>query len=357
MSTPHPTSANPSDPDQTRRAKLEAFDPDGPGAENGRLFGLPFNYAESAVAILPVPWDATASYGTGSARGPEAILEASPQLDLDDPDRPEAWQAGFFLLERSAEWQQRNRNLRPAVQEYLRLMAAGAPLDPKLIERVNAETEALRQWVFARTGESYAAGKVPGLLGGDHGTALGAIQAGLQRHPEMGVLQLDAHADLRVAYEGFVHSHASIMHNALESGLKTLVSVGLRDTSPGEQSRMQQDERIHAFAQRSLEAERYGGSSWSEQVERILAPLPEKVWVSFDIDALDPSLCPNTGTPVPGGLAFGEASFLLGALVHSGRRIVGFDLTEVAPHPNGKDEWDANVGARVLFRLCSLAVS
>lgn len=339
-----------------RDAKLASFDPDGVGAENGRLFGLPFSHAESAVVVLPVPWDATASYGGGSAKGPEAVLAASPQLDLDDPDFPEAWQRGFFMLDASGEWRQRNRNLRPQVQEYLRLLAAGAPVDRKVIDTVNAETEALRQWVFARTGESFAAGKVPGLVGGDHGTALGAIQAGLQRCPDMGLLQIDAHADLRVAYEGFLHSHASIMHNALESGLKTLVSAGIRDTSPGERQRMDSDPRIHAFTQRSLEAERYRGRSWADQVQDILAPLPEQVWVSFDIDGLDPALCPNTGTPVPGGFAFGEASFLLSALVQSGRRIVGFDLTEVAPHPNGRDEWDANVGARVLFRLCSLAV-
>ena len=341
--------------DASRKAKLDAFDPDGIGAENGRLFGLPFNHAESAVAILPVPWDATASYGAGSSKGPATIRAASPQLDLDDPDFPLAWQAGFHMLDISEEWQQRNRALRPLVQEYLRLMAAGAQVDASIADRVNAETEALRQWVFARTGESFAAGKVPGLLGGDHGTALGALQAALMRHPEMGLLQLDAHADLRVAYEGFVHSHASIMHNALEGGLKTLVSVGLRDTSPGERKRMADDPRIHAHAQRQLESERFQGKTWAEQAETILEPLPPEVWVSFDIDVLDPALCPNTGTPVPGGMSFGQVSYLLGALLHSGRRLVGFDLTEVAPHPNGRDEWDANVGARVLYRLCCLA--
>ena len=340
----------------TREEKLAAFDPNGVGAAHAQVFGLPFSHAESRVVILPVPWDATASYEAGSSRGPEAIRKASPQLDLDDPDVPDSWQAGFFMLQSSPEWQQRNRVLRPRVSEHLRLLESGAEPDDSLPQRVNEETEALRKWVFERTEETLHAGKIPGLLGGDHGTALGAMQAGLAQYPAMGILQIDAHADLRDAYEGFRHSHASIMHNALDAGVTCLVPVGLRDVCQAENQILSADPRISAFPQHVLDTRRFNGENWKACVADIIAALPQDVWVSFDIDGLDPSLCPNTGTPVPGGLSFAEVSFLLGELMHSGRLIIGFDLTEVSPDPDDRHEWDANVGARILYRLCSVAV-
>jgi agmatinase len=91
-------------------------------------------------------------------------------------------------------------------------------------------------------------------------------------------------------------------------------------------------------------------------IGRAVADLPPRVWVSFDIDGLDPALCPNTGTPVPGGLSFAEAVGLLRLLTASGRKVVGFDLSEVAPGPDGRSRWDANVGARVLYKLIGFAL-
>ena len=339
----------------TREEKLASFDPNGIGAVSAQIFGLPFNYPESRVILLPVPWDATASYRPGSASGPEAIRNASPQLDLFDPDYPLSWQEGFFMLQVSSEWAQRNRIIRPAVAEYIRLMEHGAQPDGKVLQRVNEETEALRKWVFERTAETLKEGKIPAVLGGDHSTPLGAMQAALARHPGMGILQIDAHADLRIAYEGFVHSHASIMYNALQAGIGSLVQVGLRDVCLAEKELIETDPRIHAFFQHQLDARRFAGATWSECCKEIVAILPKEVWISFDIDGLDPALCPNTGTPVPGGMSFAEASYLLGEVVRSGRTIIGFDLNEVAPGHRDDDEWDANVGARILYRLCSLA--
>ena len=95
---------------------------------------------------------------------------------------------------------------------------------------------------------------------------------------------------------------------------------------------------------------RDGGETWRQQVDRIVQELPQKVYLSWDIDGLDPTLCPHTGTPVPGGLSFHMATALVAGVVRSGRRIVGFDLVEVAPGPDG-DEWDGNVGARLLYKM------
>jgi agmatinase len=168
------------------------------------------------------------------------------------------------------------------------------------------------------------------------------------------VLHLDAHADLRVAYEGFTYSHASVMYNAAERlpEIARIVQVGIRDLSQEEHEYAQRSKgRIVQHHDQVLARARLEGESWSTQVRRIAEALPRDVYVSFDIDALDPSLCPHTGTPVPGGLSFQQAAYLLAALGWHDRRIVGFDLVEVAPDPSGADEWDGNVGARLLYKL------
>jgi len=203
-----------------------------------------------------------------------------------------------------------------------------------------------------------AQGKLPGVVGGDHSVALGAIRAVAERHPGLGLLHFDAHADLRRAYEGFRWSHASIMYNVLSDvpGVARLVQVGVRDYSDEEEAFLQANRgQVTTYFDPDLRRSLVDGESWSRIALRIVASLPRDVYVSFDIDGLDPALCPHTGTPVPGGLSFAEASAVLRLVVESGRRIVGFDLSEVAPDPAG-GEWDGNVGARVLYKLIGFAL-
>ncbi|MFT7588992.1 MAG: agmatinase [Limisphaerales bacterium] len=352
--------------DQANSNPSNAFDPEGPGLVNTGIFGLPYGFNEAELVILPIPWDITSSYGSGSAYGPEAIYKASRQVDLMDSDFPEAWKKGIFMLEISKHWQMTNRTMRPSVREYLRLLESGADLSASAIPRqINEISEELRKWVFDQTKQLFQAEKIPAILGGEHSVILGALQAALQKHPEMGMLHLDAHADLRISYEGFTHSHASIMHNLLEHGLKSLVQVGIRDYSPGELNYISKDKRINTFFQSDLDRKSYEGISWKAQVDQIVTALPQTVWVSLDIDVLDPSLCPNTGTPVPGGLDFGKTCYLLSEVIKTGKKLIGFDLVEIAPPTNSnnnmsstniRDEWDANVGSRILFKLCSLAI-
>jgi len=174
----------------------------------------------------------------------------------------------------------------------------------------------------------------------------------------MGVLHIDAHADLRRAYEGFVWSHASIMYNVATRipQVSKLVQVGIRDYCGEELDFAKASKgRVVTHFDALLSRERAGGTPWLKQCQRIVRALPREVYVSFDIDGLDPALCPHTGTPVPGGLGFHQAFELVGELVRSGRRIVGLDLNEVAPGADG-DEFDANVGARVLYKLIGWAL-
>ncbi len=169
------------------------------------------------------------------------------------------------------------------------------------------------------------------------------------------MLHVDAHADLRVKYQGFERSHASIMNNVMNATWKPekLVQVAIRDFSQEEFAMIRERKDISTFFDLYLKRDLFEGKSWSEICAKIVEVLPSHVYVSFDIDGLSPEYCPHTGTPVPGGLTFDQANYLLSAVVHSGRRIVGFDLNEVAP---GEDEWDGNVGARLLYKMCGWSV-
>lgn len=331
------------------------YDPDQAPLADAGLFGLPFRVDDARLVIVPVPWDATTSYRAGTSRGPEAIRAASHQLDLYDIELGEPWRAGIAMLPIPADiaaWNAEARHDAEKVIETGGRIAGNAALEQALA-RVNAASARLDARVHADVSSLIARGKLVGTLGGDHSVPFGAIRA----HSDagtLGVLHVDAHADLRDAYEGFARSHASIMCNVLRElpNVTRLVQVGIRDLAVTEAKLAQaQGDRVRVHHDAELATRMLDGEAWTAICRDIVSALPDRVYISFDIDGLDPALCPNTGTPVPGGLSFHQACLLIRAVVRSGRRIVGFDLNEVAPGPD--DEWDANVGARILYKLCS----
>ncbi|MFN0204529.1 MAG: agmatinase family protein [Bacteroidia bacterium] len=333
------------------------FDPNGLGMANGNLYGLPFSVEEAKLVIIPVPWEVTVSYRAGTADGPQAILDASLQVDLFDEEIPDAWKLGIAMLPISTEIREKSDNLRTKATIIIEALEneAEASTYVHLYEEINREGEALKNNLCEIALNLMRQGKKVALLGGDHSTPLGLMQAFAQEYEEYGILHIDAHCDLREAYEGFTYSHASIMYNALAfPQISKLVQVGIRDFCEAEAQLAQDSEgRVVIHSHREMAKARFVGKTWEEICEKIVVQLPENVYISFDIDGLDPALCPNTGTPVAGGLQLEEAMFLIEKVVTSGRTIIGFDLNEVAPNPNGEDEWDANVGARVLYRLCN----
>ncbi|MDI1447188.1 arginase family protein [Polyangium sp. 6x1] len=337
-----------------------SFDPNAPAAEDSGIYGLPFTEDDAAVVLVPVPWEVTTSYGGGTSGGPAAILAASRQVDLYDLDVEKPYAPGIFMqdeAEEIARWNEEGRALAQKIievggvvetDELRAALARVNELGAKLNARVEAETERL-----------VAKGKIVGIVGGDHAVPLGAIEALARRHPGLGILHFDAHSDTRRAYEGFTFSHASIMYNVLSraAGVGKLVQVGIRDVCEEEMDYVaSQGERARVFFDRDLARRKIGGETFATITREIVDALPREVWVSFDVDGLDPRYCPHTGTPVPGGLDFHEAVYVIGEVARSGRTIVGFDLNEVAPGPDG-DEWDANVGARLLYKLIGLTLA
>jgi len=337
----------------TKKEKISTFDPNGL-ATSENLFGLPFTYEESETAVLPIPWEVTVSYSAGTAAGPRAIAEASLQVDLFDPYLKNAWQRGIYLLETDHTLESASNKYRLLAEKHIDNLENGK-VDETLLNSVNEACKGMVARVKELCAKVLEDGKRLALLGGDHSTPLGYIQALAERHESFGILQIDAHADLRDAYEGFEFSHASIMYNALKvPQVSKLVQVGIRDYCEAENDTIEQSNgRIATYFDRDLKAARFNGKTWKEQCDEIVAQLPEKVYLSFDIDGLDPKLCPNTGTPVAGGFEVEEVLFLLEAVVKSGKKIIGLDLNEVAP---GEDEWDANVGARLLYKLCNIMI-
>ncbi len=330
------------------------FDPNGAANTDAGIFGLPYDFNESKLIYLPVPWEATTSYGGGTSKGPAAILEASYQLDLFDLEVEKPYEAGQFMLPISSKILRWNREAKAAAQMVIK--ADGKAKNPKLkkaLAKVNELSEKLNEEVFKEASRILNAGKIIGLVGGDHSTPFGAIQAQAAKEKNFGILHIDAHSDTRNAYEGFQWSHASIMHNVMEKipEVKKLVQVGIRDFCEEEYNYIHNSRsRITTFFDLHLAKRKAEGSPWHALAKEIVSHLPPKVWISFDIDGLDPRLCPGTGTPVPGGLDFYEAVLLIGEVARSGRTIIGFDLNEVAP---SETEWDANVGARVLYKMAA----
>jgi agmatinase len=326
------------------------FDPDAEASGDG-IFGLPTPPEDAALVLLPVPWDVTTSYRRGTARGPSAIRAASAQVDLFDLETGRPWERGIAMLDEDAllvAWHAAAEGARDAGDK-----GRVNELCARMNARVHEQTRRLR-------GE----GRIVGVVGGDHSVPFGAIRALAEEFPGLGVLHVDAHADLREAYQGYAWSHASIFWNVLAHvpQVARVVQVGIRDLGEREHLMIEAeharpDGRLRTFFDKDLK-----DLHWRTLIDQ----LPGRVWVSFDVDGLDPALCPNTGTPVPGGLSFREACALLRTLGESGRRIVGFDLNEVSPEqtavaaPGGsrgdgaepKDSWDAIVGARLLYKLC-----
>ncbi len=329
-----------------------SFDPNSAGATEAGIFGLPYSPDESAVVLVPVPFDATTSYRPGAANGPQAILKASRQVDLFDVETGNPWSTGIALLPEAEEIRGWNNKARGAAERAMadrdddKSRTADVRLVNDLCARVNERVhDEVSKWLDA--------GKIVGTIGGDHGCVYGAIAAHAERYSEFGILHVDAHADLRHAYDDFEWSHASIMDNVYRRlpSVARLVQVGVRDFCEEERDCIAaSDGRIKTYYDAGLVSERFAGVTWADQVARMIEDLPEQVYVSFDIDGLDPVLCPNTGTPVPGGLSFNQAIYLVGAVARSGRQIIGFDLAEVAPGP-ADDEWDGNVGSRILYKL------
>ena len=317
---------------------LDTFDPNGVGLDNGAYFGLPFTPDEARLVLISAPWDVTVSYGTGTSEAPDAIIEASMQLDLYDALSPGAWRRGIATADIDYSLLETSQRLRSDAERVIRHLEEGGSVADdavcRKIRRVNEGCVQMNENIRAQARAWLAQGKLVGLVGGDHSTPYGLVQALGERGEGFGILHIDAHCDLRRA--------------------ERIVEVGVRDYCDAEAELARSSERIRMFDDTQLSAAAFEGETWGATCRRIVTELPERVYVSFDIDGLSVEYCPHTGTPVAGGLTFNQAVYLLHETVRSGRRIIGFDVVEVVPRPGSSI--DASTGARILYKLCGLTL-
>ena len=335
--------------------QLEAIERGDPPLKEAGIFGLPYSTEQSALVLIPVPWDATASYGLGASTGPKSILEASHQLDLEDSCFGRFYSEGISLLPENLSIKKWNKQ----AYDYVKDLRSTTCKNKKVKQaKVNAFSKNINDYVYQTAYSLLNQEKKVGLIGGDHSSPFGLIQALGEFYEDFGILHIDAHHDLRKAYEGFKHSHASIMYNTMQEvpQVTKLVQVGIRDYCKPETDYIKEQSRVSVFYDRDLFRWKALGESFQSIVDEIISNLPKNIYVSFDIDGLSPQFCPNTGTPVPGGLSFNEACYLLERLKETERQVVGFDLCEVC-RAKDNSQWDENVGSRILYKLCGTVLT
>jgi agmatinase len=262
------------------------------------------------------------------------------------------------LTEQTQNWADNSDKYKGLAQPIIAALESGEVIEshPALqsdLDKINKVCRELKDEVRERVLYWMKKGKKVVLLGGDHSTPLGYYEAMATQHENFGILHLDAHMDLRMAYEGFTYSHASIMYNALQlPQISKIVQIGIRDFCKQEvETVMAQNGRVIVHTDSDMKAETFKGITWEQQCNAIIAALPQKVLISFDVDGMYAWYGPNTGTPVPGGFSFEQATYLFNKLADSGRTIIGVDFVEVTP---GETDWDGNVGARMLYHLCGV---
>lgn len=265
-------------------------------------------YESAAIAILPVPYDGTSTWIKGADRGPEALLDASYNLE-------------FYDIETESEVYKRGI----------------ATLDP-VVE--SSTPEAMSDEVERRVERILDDGKFPVLIGGEHSVSIGAFRAMARRYPNISILQLDAHSDMRDEYEGSPCNHACVMARAKEL-TPNITQVGIRSTAREELHNIDPDRTF--YAHRIAE-----DSGW---IERVSSQLGEEVYITIDLDVLDPSVLPSTGTPEPGGMSYREVISLLRRIIEE-HRVVGLDVVELCPNPSAKAS--DFLAAKLIYQFLSL---
>jgi agmatinase len=336
---------------------LKNYDPNAAGVISNNIFGLPFNVTNARVVFIPVPWDVTVSSHSGTAEGPENILRNSFQIDLYDPVAPNAWEKGMAMETIDPKIVQENIATRIMATKVIQFLESGGNPTTNadiqtMIRQVNDSCNNLIFKLKDKSLRYLKNGQIPVLVGGDHSISSGLINA-LAEEQKFGILQIDAHADLRKDYEGFVHSHASVMRNALEiPGVTKIIQTGIRELCPEEEQILaKHHQKIKTYFDHDLHRRLFAGENWADICDEIVDSLPDKVYITFDVDGLEPACCPGTGTPVPGGLSYNQALYLLESVANKGKSIIGADLVETGP-----GNIDGIVSCRLLFRLAGLLI-
>ena len=248
-------------------------------------------YEHARVVLLPVPYDGTSTFIKGADKAPQAIIDASDSIELYD------------------------------IEEDIEIYTQGIHTAKPIIEK--SSPEKMTEAVYQRVKSYLIDNKLVGLLGGEHSVSFGAIKAHTEKYPNLSVLQLDAHADLREEYQNSAYNHACVMRRVQE--IAPIVQVGIRNVCKEEQPFMVPENVFYAHKIR------YNDFWMQDAIEQ----LSENVYLTIDLDCFDPSILPSTGTPLPGGMTWWQVLDFISE-VNKQRNIVGFDVVELCPNPTDK---------------------
>lgn len=339
--------------DKAEKIKL---DPNAPRSHNGCFLGLPIAENDAQTVVLCAPWagaQADSHIHTAAAN----VLEASYRLPLYDPDVPDAWKRGFSLRLPDAQLSERGKQFREKAAGLSLFAESGeSPSEGRYVqtsfEEVDKEAAALKQELRQEAKALLDNHKSVGLLGGDSSTQLGLLEALAERYPEFGILHLGARMGLNTSWPGPACSPETFLHHALQLGsVAQLTLAGARHCSPREEKTANGKENIAVFYQHEIRRRLFRGHTYSQICGDIIRDLPDRVYISFDIDALLPHYRPHSAGTAPGGFEFEEATYLLKRLVDAELEIIGFGLCGVAGEPH---TWEGQVGAQLLYRLGNL---
>lgn len=331
------------------------------GNDNGGYYFRSAITTEDAdIVLVSAPWAVTSAAGQGAAYTPDAIIDASTTVSLYDIVSQTSIDGKVATADVDYDLQESSLQFGGDAAKVVSHIEDGGTLTgdyfARKVVRINLGFRDMHRSVGKRVFRFADKGKIVGVVGGDHSVALGAVRSISAVHPGLGVLFIDAHSDLRPSGKIFDYSHLSVARNIVDevAQVSKMVQVGVRDISLEEIEFAERHPKITLFCHEQMTADRFAGHSWSQVCDDVVAQLPEKVYISFDIDALSPECCPHTKRPVAGGMTFDEAVCLINRVASSGRQIVGFDLTEIVPVMDSGV--DAAVGARMLVKLCAAAI-
>lgn len=311
-------------------------------------FDLPKSSAHP-LPILALGWDLTTSFRAGTAEAPLHMHAVSHQVDVHHP-----W-FGHAVVDRGIQSiptpelvTTYQRMYAPAARAYMMAWHGSGPSSAS--DDLNTVGEAVHAAIANTVSANYTT--CMGVVGGEHSITAGVVAGIAQHHTQFGILQVDAHMDCRDAYQGFQHSHASVMRRCAGlSAVDTVVQVGIRDYCLDEVA-FANDQGFHTWFDWDLQTALFEGQSWQSLCQRMVDPLPERVYITVDVDGLEPSFVPDTGTPVPGGLQYSHVTYLIQQVVASGRQIIGFDCVEAAGAATSTGIINAT---QLLYFLCGAA--
>lgn len=322
------------------------------------VFGLSYDKSESSLILLSIPFELTTTFREGTLYAPHKIKDASSQIDLMNNLDSYAWQKGIYWDNSNEDFFLNiSKSYRPSAKKIIDFLENNQLLNDELKNEqyiINNVCEKASNEISKLVFQILQNDKIPGVIGGEHSITYGVIDAIQNVYDDFCILQIDAHHDLRNTYLGFTYSHASVMYNILNKydNVNKIVQIGVRDYCEAEKNLVAESDNIVTFYNFDINVQLFNGKSFHDIAKQIVDLLTDNIYISFDIDGLQPYLCPETGTPVPGGLSYEQIEYLFYLISKTNKKVIGFDLCEVS----GLSEWDAIVGSRIMYLLSILAL-